>query len=239
MNTDYSRSIDKWKIPGPVDSRNNEIIDRWEIPRIEYNGSGFEPGGVFLSNQAKKFIHKHQNKIVDRVAIGVTPVDSVIQFLLNIFTAGKLEKKLDRIGIEDLIHPYIVFILKDGGLLRFERIKRIEMTDYIKKLKDERYFTPYIEGRGMTLGHMIKNHIISLGGSYDRIIEYDPRKQNSQVFVKTFLDANNMNSIELEKFYKQPTDRIMANFHNTNDLVKKLTLLGISLDVIVGHGIDN
>ena len=213
-------------------------IDKWAIPQIHIDGSGIETGGVFLSNQAKSFIHKYQNIGVDRIAIGVSPVDGIVQFLLNMFTLGKLDKKLNRIGVDDLIHPFIIFILKNGVLLRFERVKRIELSDRIRKSKNEKFFTPYLDGRGQTLGMLIKNHVSSLGGSYDRIIEYDPRKQNSQYFVKTFLDSNHLNNDSLETFYKQPTDRIMSGFTNTNELVKKLTLLGISLDVIMGHGIE-
>lgn len=220
----------------------NDARNKWAIPTIKTGGgvASFESylGGVFLSKDSRQLMIKYQNEIVSEIMIGIQPVGKVIEFLLNLSTKGEMEDVMKKLNIEGLIHPFIVFKFhnKDIGLLRYERIQRINLHTNINKHEQTRYFLPYIKVN-KSLGELLKNHIKYIGGSYDNIIEYKPTTQNSQVFVQDFLISNGINNDKLEKFYTQPTSNIMGEFQLTNELVKRITLLGVAIDNVIGNGL--
>jgi hypothetical protein len=194
--------------------------------------------GVFLSNGAKDYLLLNWNKKVKQIAVGVSPVGGVIQSLLNTFTRGELQKKLESMNITNLVHPHVVFIYKNSNMpnIRYERNKRIDMDNQIKKHPETKWLLPYINVNE-TLGNLIRTHQNYYGGSFDKIIRYDPRNQNSQNFIEDFLKANNLNTKTINDFYRQDTNEIMKNFDSTNELVKKIVLFGLTISNIMGDGI--
>ena len=189
-----------------------------------------------MLNSSKQNIYNLENEIVKELIIGVKSVGSVFEILLNITTRGELEKRLQKLGIDELLHPFVIFRFMNPNipLFIYERTKRIKF-EQLTNLNDEtKIFEPYISVN-IPLRVLIQNHITVLG-VYDSIIKYDPRNQNSQIFVKGFLDANGLNNQQLEAFYRQPTEKIMAGFDSTNNLVNKVTTLGLAFSVVMGDG---
>lgn len=139
---------------------------------------------------------------------------------------------MEELNIEDLVHPFIFFQTSNRSFYRYERVSRIVFEPYKIKNKETK-FTSAIEVNNVPLGKMILNHVNYIGGTFDNITEYKPTTQNSQIFVKDFLTANNLNTKELENFYKQPTEQIMKGFDSTNEVVKRLVLFGLASDVVV------
>jgi hypothetical protein len=164
----------------------------------------------------------------------------LIQSLLNISTAGRLKEKLEDLGIENLIHPHVVFIFEDKKFnpVRYERNKRIDISDEIKKHPETKWLLPYIKVN-KTLGELIYNHQSYYGGTFDKIIRYDPATQNTygQNFIEDFLESNNLSSESIQKFYRQDTQNIMTEFVSTNQLVEKIVLMGMTLSNVFGDGI--
>jgi len=192
--------------------------------------------GNFIMNSSKENIYNLQDEIVKELIVGVKPIGSVFEILLNITTKGELQKRLERLGIDELVHPYVIFKFRNPNisLYSYERVKRIKFEELNSLDKDAKAFQPSISVN-LPLRVLIQNHINVLGG-YDSIIKYIPTTQNSQIFVKGFLNANGINSPQLEAFYRQPTEKIMANFDSTNSLVNKLTTLGLAFSVVMGDG---
>lgn len=189
-----------------------------------------------MLNSSKQNIYNLQDEVVKELIVGIKPVGSVFEILLNITTKGELEKRLESMGIDELVHPYVLFKFRNPNipLYSYERVKRVRFEELTTLDKDAKAFQPSIEVN-LPLRVLIQNHINVLGG-YDSIIKYDPRNQNSQIFVKGFLDANGLNSPQLQAFYKQNTEKIMSGFDSTNNLVNKVTTLGLAFSVVMGDG---
>ena len=193
--------------------------------------------GNFMDNISKDNILKLEHEKVSEVIIGIKPVDSIYQTLLNVATKGEMKKRLEQMGISDLIHPFVIFKFENTQLplYVYERVDRINFEQLGTLEEDTKVFQPPT-AVGKRLGVLIQNHINYLGGTYDSIIKYDPQNQNSQIFVKGFLDSNNLNDKKLQEFYKQPTEKIMKGFTKTNELVNKITMLGLAVDILMGNG---
>ena len=172
---------------------------------------------------------------MSQVAIGIHEVQPVIQSLLNITSAGGLRKRLKDLSISTLLHPFIVLILEDGSRGRLERNVQISIRSDKTHDSGDRWLTPYSKVN-KTVGELFENHVRYIGGTYDSLIEYNPAGQNSQTFILGFLRANDLLTEKIRGFFDQDTVEIMKAFPGTNELVKKIVLLGLSLSVMAGSG---
>ena len=193
--------------------------------------------GSFLSKKAKDYIYTNWSKRVDYLAIGKAPVDRRIQEILNYSTNGELKARLKKYGYADLIHPHIIFILENGNRTRFEREAQLIVSEELVKTPDDEWLIMDIIHLDLTLGELIENHLkFYKTDTYDKLISYSPKSQNSQTFVRDFLRSNGLLTIDMINFFVQPLNKIMANFKLTNELVNKIVRLGYAFEVMIGNG---
>ena len=144
---------------------------------------------AFISQRMKGFLETAMQIPILEMRIVRVPVYQVIQFLINISTAGTLARRLKDSQHDDLFHLFLVCKLADGLVLRVERNERFSITEYSPTANEESLIVPL--NKRVTFGALINNTQKYLG-SWNRLLHYDPVTSNCQSFVYHILYANGL-----------------------------------------------
>jgi hypothetical protein len=146
--------------------------------------------------------------------------------LLNVATAGDLQRNLDARGLKTLTHPYVVLKVQTpkGPLnVRVERNAGYDVRyDNFYHNEDKIIHDVPVN---IKVGEFFNNYDTKYG--YDKNISYQPTTNNSQFFIDRLLDANGLLTPEIHALIFQNTADIMKNYPSVNAFVNKMVAAGL------------
>jgi hypothetical protein len=173
-------------------------------------------------------------------AIHRTPVQKILQSVLNVVSLGKFKKSLEE-KYDEVFHLFIVFRLQYGdGPDKFITYFLTEKTPNITVEQRKDFGSPHTKLEDIRIGTV--THPVTVKQMYDAAIKaqgpdffrYNAYSNNCQVYIKNLLNA--IGITEFDSFIYQPINGILEGFAkkfanvvtSTGHLVGRLT--GSSID---------
>ena len=237
----------KFLIPKKGTKEYNEIREMMNKP-IEGDGSilsRLKPVGKFIKNLSlfngrffilprafRLFLKENYQKKIINISIERAALRAPIIGLINLLTMNKVDKNVNELKYDNLFHLYIIITLDDNKQYRIERNQRLSVSNGINQ-KSESSMIIHVP-QTLTLGDLFENYKASLGGDYDRMIEYDPRSANCQHFIFGLLNASALLTQESSSFVKQDTEFALNNTLKTNKFIENVVDISILIDLLKG-----
>ena len=139
------------------------------------------------SKRLRKFLDTEGNQEVSKIEIARIPVQSFVQKALNAVSLGKLYKKRDELGYDDIYHNYLLVTMKNGKTYRVEHNHQVEAKPATASdLKGQRSNVP------MTKTKTLKEMIEVAAKDDPKLFTYDARTNNCQDFTRKVLTKNGL-----------------------------------------------
>lgn len=159
-----------------------------------------------------------------------TPLSKVTKLLLNIASLGTLQKKLDKLKIDDLFHLSMIinnkYKLEKNEVIRLYPDASIPQGSLTLDVPIQTEFT---------IREMLDETKRQMG---DRYGAYDAKDNNCGIFLNNVLKANGISNNETDKFLNQPTIELFKEFPRFSEILVKLgtTAGAVGSRVIEGEG---
>ncbi len=200
----------------------NGILDTFKRDKSK----GFSPND-------RKLINKVKDIKIYRLTIFRYPVQSAIQNVMKLYTQGRLTKNMRELNYDNLFH--LGLIVNQNYILDKQATPKFQKINDLLKSKKPQTMNIHVK-KNISIGELIENTKNFMGLS--KFSNYNAVKNNCQVFVKSILDANQLNNPLANKFIFQDIKQILGNEYSLNFLGKTATDLGAILDrVIYGNGL--
>ena len=160
-----------------------------------------------LSSKFKAKMKQYGNNNIVDITVARSPVQRIVQKLLNFITVGKYDEMRKRLGYDDVYHLYLILTLDNGKRLRLEKNQIIQMTDYSSD-KPDKSTMPVSMGKPIKLNDFIDKGIKHMG--IKNFVRYSANELNCQNFVNQLLTANGINTPELRKFINQDIEQLLT-----------------------------
>ena len=142
------------------------------------------------------------------------PVSDTFKNLSKLFTLGKINKAMKKLGYDKLFHLYLEAQLSDGNKYRIEKCIVIKLEFVVSN--DERSFEHgdiklleelpvNIDMKDLNLKTLFEKTDYKMG---DKFIPYNIAGNNCQDFISQMLDANGLLTKKLKKFILQDSKAI-------------------------------
>ena len=142
------------------------------------------------------------------------PVSDTFKNLSKLFTLGKINKAMKKLGYDKLFHLYLEAQLSDGNKYRIEKGIVIKLEFVVSN--DERSFEHgdiklleelpvNIDMKDLNLKTLFEKTDYKMG---DKFIPYNIAGNNCQDFISQMLDANGLLTKKLKKFILQDSKAI-------------------------------
>lgn len=207
------------------------------------SGDGlFNLGGMKRDNKKgfaprdRRRIRRKGDKVITSIKIFRFPIMSVISKLLNLLTLGRLNRKMDKLNYEDLFHLGI--IINNKFVLHKEEVpKFFKNENFIKENSNkeiEILNVPLPPDLDLTVEELINNTKNLMGSKFST---YDSVYNNCQVFVKSILDANNLNQPSLNAFVFQDIPKLLGKYKTLQKYANFVTDIGAVVNrAVFGNG---
>lgn len=141
-----------------------------------------EPTGRF-----QDFLQKEGNKEIETVMVGRRPIVSGVHKAMDMLSLGNFSRAQRKLDYDEVYHQFLVVKYKDGTLRKIEKNHVVEVFDAKDAdIKDVFFQTQVADGT--TTSQLLKNASLN----DDRFWQYDPAKNNCQIFVRDVIDRNNL-----------------------------------------------
>ena len=156
-------------------------------------------------HHVKRFIDKHGRKIVKKIVIRRTPIQSYVEMLFNFISLGKWNKTKKNLKYDKVFHLFCVITLDDGTIFRLEKNQSVKITEGNS-----------IEGEAINVninsnhsfGEMMMN-LEKLDGHFTW--DYSPEEWNCQKFINDLLKANGLLTDGLSHFINQDAAALLES----------------------------
>lgn len=183
-------------------------------------------------------IKKYGNNNIIKIEIGRTPIQTAIDKLMNIMMLGKLEKRKERMGYDDLFHLRLIAHLDNGKRVSMEKNERINMSinEGRRKAKNEEIATVEGNFEGLTINDMLEGAKRIQG---DKFFKYSASSNNCQDFVLALLKGSNIGDMEDFNFVKQDVKSLFSQYGYMKKIQDKVTnIAGKFNQLVYGGKID-
>lgn len=180
--------------------------------------------------QVRQILSVIGNEKVSSLKLVRTPLSKLTKILLNVASLGTLQKKLDKLKIDDLFH--LSMIINDKYKLEKNEIIRLYPETSIPQgslTLDVPVQTDF------TIKEMLDETKRLMG---DRYGSYDAKVNNCGIFLDNVLKANGLSNNETDKFLNQPTIELFKEFPKFSEILVKLgtTAAAAANKLIEGEG---
>lgn len=178
-------------------------------------------------------IKKYGNNNIIKIEVGRTPIQSAIDGLMNVLMLGKLEKRKERKGYDDLFHLRLIAYLDNGKRITIEKNERINMAVNEKKRSNEEKAIVEGDFTDLTINDLLEGAQRIQG---DKYFKYSASTNNCQDFVLALLQGSNIGDIEDFDFVKQDVKSLFAKYGYMKKIQDKVTNLAGKFNQLVYGG---
>lgn len=184
----------------------------------------------------RKIIEDNADAIIVRMQVGRAPIYSAIHKLLSIFTLGKLDKRMERKGYDDLFHLRAIVYLNNGKSISLEKNERINMVVNEKpRSKEEEFIDIDLQGKEIMFKELLDNAKKALG---DKYFKYSGHSNNCQDYVLSLLAGSDIGAPDDAEFIKQDVEELFRHYGFVKGLQDKVTNFAGKLNqLIYGEGL--
>lgn len=165
-----------------------------------------------LSAEVRKVLAEYGDKPISKAVILRTPVSSPVKDALNVVSLGEFKKRLARQPYDDIFHLFMLFTV-GGTAISLEKNAIITMKVNPNRSGESR---EVVVPPGLTLNQLMDATAKKMGKKF---IPYASNSNNCQSLILNVLQANGMDTPELDTFVKQDTselfDDYLRKFSNT------------------------
>jgi hypothetical protein len=159
--------------------------------------------------KARAVLAKYGQGHVIEILVRREPVKTYVNAALNFITLGKWDEVRKRFNYDKLYHLSLVTKLAmpngDMAFVMVEKNQVINITDDVKTKEGMEYYKVPVAA-GLTLQNMMDKAAAAVGPSF---FEYDAFNNNCQMFIKAILDANGLNTPQVNGFIMQDVSSIL------------------------------
>lgn len=169
-----------------------------------------EPGK--LPPKSRQLLQQVGGEPITKMVLVRTPIESYINKTLGLVSLGSWQSAVKSAGYDKLFHLSI--FINDRYVLH-----KIEVTTFAQEnpiKQDSETMEVPLGSRSITIGELIDKTKQYMGDQ--KFTDYDPIRNNCQVFVDSVLSANGLNSPQLKQFVLQDAVKI---FEKTPSLTGK------------------
>lgn len=189
--------------------------------------------------RARETLAKYGDGMVVSLLVRREPIQSMINTALNFITRGQWNKAKDQMPYDKLYHLSMVasVVMPDGSTVPIviEKNEVINIsTDYKSSGKMEFVNIPVTEQ--LTLRQMMDK--AQAAGDAESWWRYDAFSYNCQAFINRILDANGLNSPQIQSFVLQDVNTLLQKLPSyTSPLARTMTnLAGLANVAMYGRG---
>lgn len=182
----------------------------------------------------RKWLRRDGDKNVVHMIVCRTPVIQTVQKALDIVSLGAWSRAKKRLDYDDMYHLYLFVTYDDGTTYRIEKNEVVTVFK-TKHIVGDCKPVNRIRGRKIKVKDLIEN---SVRHNPLTFWLYASRTNNCQVFVKSILDSNGLNTPELNDFIKQDAIKLFERLPAYVEIIANLTTdLGARANILLeGRG---
>ena len=179
-------------------------------------------------------IDKYGDNTIVKITIGRTPIQKTIDKLMNVLMLGKLEKRKQKLGYDDLFHLRLIAHLDNGTRVSIEKNERINMTlnEGRRKEKNEE-FREIEDDVNVTLNELLEGAKRIQGAKY---YKYSASVNNCQDYVLALLQGSNIGNQEDYNFVKQDVKSLFKKYGYMKKIQDKVTNLAGKFNQLIYGG---
>jgi hypothetical protein len=180
----------------------------------------------YESTRFKQFIKQHGNDTLKELKVGRTPINATIKLGFDLLAGGEFSKAQKQLGVDEFFHLYLVL----NNRFVIEKNETVNVKPYHKQA-DEQSHDIALPEAPITIADFIKK----ADDGKHFWLEYDPIKNNCQMWVAKVLGANGLfNDAVIKKFVLQDTEELLKHMPNYNpDLVRDIVDTGSIINRII------
>lgn len=147
----------------------------------------------------ERYLNQHGHTKITSLKVRRAPIQAGIDAAFGILSKGKWFSSKKKFGYDNMFH--LSLIANDSYVL--EKLDRINIAPMSSVPNAEFMDVPLVAEKGLTLDEVLANTRKAMEG---RFFNYDPFKNNCQVFILNILESNGMLTEPLRAFILQPVD---------------------------------
>ena len=164
------------------------------------------------------FLEKNGNLIITSIMVCRTPVNSIIQNLVNVATLGDFQKKVHEAGYDNIYHLFMLLKMSNGKVIKLEKNQTVQI-DFVSSADSKEF--KQINDVNMSLNSFFQNAEKKV--NLTRLYVYDPVTQNCQVFLSDMLRSSGLLTKDLSDFINQSAEKLLDKDGIVHDIMRRIT----------------
>ena len=171
------------------------------------------------------------NEPILSLTVARSPVNGVIQGILNAVSSGQVEENRKKLNYDDIYH---LFLIVKTAKKEFT-LERNQTVSVGSARRGDEEMPVDLKGKSISFGEFLTNG--AKGKS--KFWQYDPVSNNCQMFVKDLLNGSGLLTPELNSFIIQDAAKLLEQSPLTQKLAQTVTDFGHRLDILInGAGVE-
>lgn len=187
---------------------------------------------------ARHMLAKYAKATVDNVIIRREPIASLINTALNFISLGKWNEVRAKLNFDKLFHLSMVVQLRNpNAYLVVEKNEVINISDKFKMRSDRMEYITVPVPCCVNFWDFMRKAQEAKGDSF---FQYDAFNNNCQMFIDGILNANGINTPEVQKFVLQDVTNLLSDLPEYIQPFARLTtnIAGVADTILQGQGAD-
>ena len=179
----------------------------------------------------RNILKKNGDEKITKITIVRTPVESFVQNLMQVISAGKFKQAVKKTGYDDMFH--LSLIINDKYILDKQEVVKLKKSNKIPK---NGQIVSMDVNKDLTLSQLVDDTKKRMGD--DKFSNYSAKSNNCQDFLLNVLSANKLNAGSLDEFIKQDSTKVFKELPKITDkLANVLTDVGaVANKIVEGEG---
>ena len=216
---------------------NDEINNRRRNANV---GAGlldvFKPIKTDYNNTSKATIQKFGNKKIVSLEVIRSPIQKIVNTILNTVTFGKWSKVVKE-NYDQLFHLGLkVGFSKSKNIKEYiiiEKNETVNISQNLSNYQEGSESLPVYVNKQITLKELLNNTLNKIGK--DKYFLYNAKNQNCQIFIKDVLSANGFLNKDLQNFILQDAKSIIEQMPSyVEKTMNVVTDLGAKINQVTG-----
>ncbi len=186
---------------------------------IEDVGDFFSPRQDY-NNVSRETLNKYGNMIIKKMVLYRTPIQSIINTVLNIISLGKWNSVREKYHYDKLFHLALVCTLNNGKNIIIEKNAVVNISDYYETKPDTEVYDDINLNKEITPKQMLDETLAQIGP--EKFFIYDPVNANCQVFLRDVLSSQGLYNNNINGWLFQPLDELMKEMPGWTYPISKL-----------------
>lgn len=181
----------------------------------------------YESTRFKTFLKDHGEEKITSMKVGRVPISKAVRLGFDLLAGGGFEQAHDKLGVDNFFHLFLVI----NNKYLIEKNETVNYKPYAKASNEENMDVPL---RELTIDQLIKT--AQEGNSKSFWLEYNPLKNNCQMWVNRVLIKNGLSNGTISSFVNQDMEALLEHLpHHVPDSAKNLTDVASYINRIIQY----